>query len=45
MGFPDGAPPPEEVVEKCLAVTDELTAKDGKPAPCIAIHCVAGLGR
>uniref|UniRef100_A0A8D2DR45 Protein tyrosine phosphatase 4A3 n=1 Tax=Sciurus vulgaris TaxID=55149 RepID=A0A8D2DR45_SCIVU len=41
--FDDGAPPPGKVVEDWLSL---LKAKFlGDPGSCVAVHCVAGLGR
>lgn len=39
--FEDGAPPPEDVIEKWRKLTKETFKKGGV----IAVHCVAGLGR
>mmetsp|Transcript_5643 Transcript_5643/g.13758 ORF Transcript_5643/g.13758 Transcript_5643/m.13758 type:complete len:171 (+) Transcript_5643:207-719(+) len=44
LPFPDGAPPPNEVVTKWLNVLNEVFEKKGEKAT-VAIHCVAGLGR
>eukprot|EP00053_Salpingoeca_punica_P009715 m.87388 g.87388 ORF g.87388 m.87388 type:complete len:166 (+) comp15127_c0_seq2:547-1044(+) len=41
--FVDGDPPPQEIITKWLDLTDHTFAREGKP--CIAVHCVAGLGR
>ncbi len=47
MYYPDGQSPPPEIINRWLEIVfgcfDKPTAKDEKP--CIAIHCVAGLGR
>lgn len=47
MYYPDGQSPPAEIIQRWLEIVygcfDKPTAKDEKP--CIAIHCVAGLGR
>lgn len=47
MYYPDGHSPPPDVIERWLALLTERfdapSAKEEKP--CIAIHCVAGLGR
>lgn len=47
MYYPDGQSPPPEVIQRWLEVVfgcfDKPTAREEKP--CIAIHCVAGLGR
>ncbi|CCW71723.1 unnamed protein product [Phytomonas sp. Hart1] len=43
LGFDDGAPPTQAVVNKWL---DLLSQEAGQsPPPTIAVHCVAGLGR
>lgn len=48
MYYHDGASPPAEIIEKWLAVVHSTfataNAKDNN-RPCIAVHCVAGLGR
>lgn len=41
LAFPDGDPPPKNILIKWLQLVDEVTSNKG----CIAIHCVAGLGR
>jgi len=41
--FNDGCPPPPEVIAKWLALTK--TSFKQHPEDCIAVHCVAGLGR
>lgn len=47
MYYPDGHSPPAEIIArwiKLLAATfDSLHSNE--PIPCIAVHCVAGLGR
>ncbi len=47
MYYPDGQSPPPDVIARWLelvfATFDSKAARDEKP--CIAIHCVAGLGR
>ena len=47
MYYPDGQSPPPDVIARWLELVsgtfDKKTSKDEKP--CIAIHCVAGLGR
>mmetsp|Transcript_13204 Transcript_13204/g.18070 ORF Transcript_13204/g.18070 Transcript_13204/m.18070 type:complete len:168 (-) Transcript_13204:368-871(-) len=47
MYYPDGQSPPAEIISvwlKLLADTFE-NVKSKEDSPCIAIHCVAGLGR
>ena len=50
MEYPDGHSPPEEVIDSWLKVVDKAFY-DGsaehheRTRPCIAVHCVAGLGR
>ena len=41
--FADGYPPPEAVSDNFVSLSKTVFAKD--PTACIAIHCVAGLGR
>eukprot|EP00916_Digyalum_oweni_P027509 GHVL01045001.1.p1 GENE.GHVL01045001.1~~GHVL01045001.1.p1 ORF type:complete len:151 (+),score=30.00 GHVL01045001.1:485-937(+) len=41
--FPDGEPPPDEVISKWLTILKTATATT--PPGVVAIHCVAGLGR
>lgn len=47
MNFVDGASPPPEIIsdwyELVTSTFDSPSAKTEKP--CIAVHCVAGLGR
>lgn len=45
MPFRDGAPPPEGVVKKWLAIVDEYMGSENPESATIAVHCVAGLGR
>lgn len=48
MYYHDGMSPPSEIIEKWLKLVQNTFSKknisDDKP-PCIAVHCVAGLGR
>ncbi|KAL1921684.1 uncharacterized protein VTP21DRAFT_10326 [Calcarisporiella thermophila] len=41
LKFADGEPPPEEVVEKWLALTNRVFENHGV----VAVHCVSGIGR
>ncbi|KAL4629868.1 protein tyrosine phosphatase type IVA 3-like [Arapaima gigas] len=41
--FDDGAPPPTKVVEDWLNLLKSKFCED--PGCCVAVHCVAGLGR
>lgn len=41
--FDDGAPPPGKVVEDWLSLLKAKFYND--PGSCVAVHCVAGLGR
>lgn len=41
--FDDGAPPPGKVVEDWLSLLKNKFCDD--PGSCVAVHCVAGLGR
>jgi protein tyrosine phosphatase type 4A len=43
MPFPDGDPPPNNVIDPWLDLCQASFAKDDKST--IAVHCVAGLGR
>lgn len=47
MYYPDGHSPPPEVIQRWLVLLGETFDDPKKVAdrPCIAIHCVAGLGR
>ncbi len=52
MCFEDGDSPPEDIITRWLAlvhatfdVKKKKGSTDGESPPCIAIHCVAGLGR
>eukprot|EP00052_Salpingoeca_macrocollata_P030884 m.321297 g.321297 ORF g.321297 m.321297 type:complete len:166 (+) comp25199_c0_seq1:411-908(+) len=41
--FDDGEPPSDTIIDSWLALTNQVFAQPNKP--CIAVHCVAGLGR
>ncbi len=41
--FDDGAPPPSKVVEDWLSLLKRRFVEE--PGCCVAVHCVAGLGR
>jgi len=43
LAFPDGDPPPSDIVSKWLTLVGEVFSKNDNSA--IAVHCVAGLGR
>lgn len=48
--YPDGQSPPPEIISKWLSIVDKTFEKvqsstQTDDRPCIAIHCVAGLGR
>eukprot|EP01034_Spumella_vulgaris_P021416 gene21416-27446_t len=47
MYYPDGSSPPPEIIALWITLVgdtfDKVKSKD--EIPCIAIHCVAGLGR
>lgn len=48
MFFVDGASPPKEIIQRWLelvASTFSGSRANGAPKPCIAVHCIAGLGR
>eukprot|EP00911_Craspedida_sp_UC1_P000424 UC1_evm1s321 len=46
FAFDDGDPPPDDVIDKWLALDEEMFAeKDGGSGRRIAVHCIAGLGR
>lgn len=55
MCFDDGASPPQDIIDRWNELVNETFStkkkKDGSGGassdapPCIAIHCVAGLGR
>jgi len=49
MHFEDGASPPTEIIENWISLVENTfyagNRGDNSVKPCIAIHCVAGLGR
>lgn len=47
MYYPDGHSPPPEIISKWIELVSGTFdgVKSSDPKPCIAIHCVAGLGR
>lgn len=46
MYYPDGQSPPPEIISRWLEIVSRTFDKKSKDEkPCIAIHCVAGLGR
>lgn len=50
MEYPDGHSPPKDVIDAWLKVVDHVFYDNAaehheKTRPCIAVHCVAGLGR
>lgn len=52
MEYPDGHSPPQDVIDQWLHVVDNVFYKITKDEPeheqikpCVAVHCVAGLGR
>jgi protein tyrosine phosphatase type 4A len=47
MYYPDGSSPPMDIIERWVKVLTEVfdTADVATRKPCIALHCVAGLGR
>lgn len=44
MYYPDGQSPPPDIIERWIALITSTFDK-ATDKPCIAIHCVAGLGR
>jgi protein tyrosine phosphatase type 4A len=49
MQFLDGASPPTNIILEWIKLVDSVFGKQKRSStsesPCIAIHCVAGLGR
>lgn len=47
MYYPDGHSPPPDIIAKWLLLLSETFdgPQRGDETPCIALHCVAGLGR
>jgi len=48
MEYPDGHSPPKDVIEKWLQLVDKTFFSGGSgetTKSCVAVHCVAGLGR
>eukprot|EP00930_Biecheleria_cincta_P016399 TRINITY_DN13353_c3_g1_i1.p1 TRINITY_DN13353_c3_g1~~TRINITY_DN13353_c3_g1_i1.p1 ORF type:complete len:173 (-),score=26.93 TRINITY_DN13353_c3_g1_i1:109-627(-) len=46
MTFPDGAPPPEELLQRWTGlICRRYRAKNPADTGIVAVHCVAGLGR
>jgi len=45
MNYPDGSSPPTEVIVRWVELLVNTFDKAGEEGGCIAIHCVAGLGR
>ncbi|KAF4687220.1 Protein tyrosine phosphatase type IVA 1 [Perkinsus olseni] len=53
LPFADGCAPPDSVVEAFLEILDaslyrrskKRSESDASPPPCVAIHCISGLGR
>lgn len=46
MYYPDGQSPPTEIIEEWLnLVSNTFDSAHADNIPCIAVHCVAGLGR
>jgi len=45
LPFPDGDPPPTEIVDKWFQLVQQEFVSNSEEKRCIAVHCVAGLGR
>jgi protein-tyrosine phosphatase len=45
MNYPVGSSPPLEIIQRWVQLLVETFDKRAEEHPCIAIHCVAGLGR
>ncbi len=46
MYYPDGQSPPQDIINRWLELVSQTFDRRSKDeSPCIAIHCVAGLGR
>lgn len=46
MEYTDGTSPPKELIDRWLQLVDKTFFQNpGDSTPCIAVHCVAGLGR
>jgi len=46
MEYTDGTSPPKDLIDRWLQIVDKTFFQNtGDTTPCIAVHCVAGLGR
>ena len=46
MHFEDGASPPADILATWIQLVENVFYSSGStPGECIAVHCVAGLGR